>query len=79
MNQLNFSNPSYTIHNICGRFTLAISSLDLSYLAVKMHNTSYNRKRLPGIVIRKRKPRATVILFASGKGLVIGLEEAENL
>jgi transcription initiation factor TFIID TATA-box-binding protein len=71
--------PEITVHNICGRFSLSVYSIDLQYLASKIWNASYNPRRLPAIVMRKTKPRATILLFSSGRVLVIGAESMEKL
>jgi TATA-box binding protein (TBP) (component of TFIID and TFIIIB) len=34
---------------------------------------------LPAIILRKTKPRATILLFRTGRALVIGLKNIESL
>lgn len=65
--------PALTIHNICGKFYLNCL-LDLHYLASKIWNSSYNPRRMPALILRKTKPRATVLVFRTGCALVIGAE-----
>jgi TATA-box binding protein (TBP) (component of TFIID and TFIIIB) len=68
----------YDLRNICGRFSLNTEHIDLLGLSSKISNASYNRKRLPAIVIRKTKPKGTILIFSNGKGMVIGLERIEH-
>jgi TATA-box binding protein (TBP) (component of TFIID and TFIIIB) len=58
---------------------LSMHPLDLEAISSKIWNSSYNKKRLPAIIIRKTKPRATVLLFRTGRGLIIGAETVQNL
>jgi TATA-box binding protein (TBP) (component of TFIID and TFIIIB) len=37
-----------------------------------------NIKKFPGIIIRKTKPKATILLFKSGKFIVVGAGTPEN-
>ena len=70
--------PALTIHNICGKFFMN-ATLDLHFLAGKIWNSSYNPRRLPALILRKTKPRATVLIFATARALVIGAETMERL
>ena len=70
--------PELNIHNICGKF-LMNSTLDLHYLAAKIWNSSYNPRRMPALILRKTRPRATVLIFRTGSALVIGAETMERL
>jgi transcription initiation factor TFIID TATA-box-binding protein len=65
--------PGNTIDNICGKFKMN-TSLDLHYLASKIWNSAYNPRRLPALIIRKSKPRGTVLVYGSGSAMVIGAE-----
>lgn len=65
--------PAITIDNICGKFRMN-TSLDLNYLASKIWNSAYNPRRLPALIIRKTKPRATVLVYGTGSAMVIGAE-----
>ena len=73
-----FYSNDYELRNICGRFSLNTDSIDILALSSKISNASYNRKRLPAIVIRKTKPKGTILLFRNGKGMIIGLERMEH-
>lgn len=68
-----------TIYNVCGRFSMTTSFIDLQALSIKLWNASYNPRRLPAIVLRKTKPKATVLIFSTGRALVIGVESLEKL
>lgn len=70
--------PALSIHNICGKFCMN-ATLDLHFLAAKIWNSSYNPRRIPALILRKTKPRATVLIFATGKAMVIGAETMEQL
>ena len=72
------TDPALSIHNICGKFCMN-ATLDLHFLAAKIWNSSYNPRRLPALILRKTKPRATVLIFATGKAMVIGAETMERL
>jgi TATA-box binding protein (TBP) (component of TFIID and TFIIIB) len=61
-----------TIYNMCGVFSASVSTIDLSLLAVKMSNSSYNAKKIPALVIRKTNPKATILLFRTGKAIILG-------
>ena len=56
--------------------------LNLSYIASKMEGSRLNSKKFPGLIIRKTKPKGTIILFKSNKFLLIGatsIDECEIL
>lgn len=58
------------------------SDLNLAYIASKMEGSRLNLKRFPGLIIRKTKPKGTIILFKSNKFLLVGVtsvEECETL
>jgi transcription initiation factor TFIID TATA-box-binding protein len=44
-----------------------------------MSNSSYNPKKFPALVIRKTNPKATVLLFRTGKSILLGTDSVENL
>lgn len=46
--------------------------LNLKYIAEKVEGSRYNRKRFPAVIMRKTKPRSTVLCFKSGRMIVIG-------
>lgn len=68
-----------TIHNMCGVLRVTGGPLDLYALSYKMWNCSYNPKRLNAVVIRKTRPRATVLVFKSGNVLILGTQDVRSL
>ena len=48
--------------------------LNLKYIAEKVEGSRFNRKRFPAVIMRKTKPRCTVLCFKSGRMIVIGSE-----
>jgi len=79
MQEVKDNNKPITIYNICGVFSIHVETIDLGLLAVKMSNSSYNAKKLPALVIRKTNPRATILLFRTGKSIILGTESVESL
>lgn len=37
-----------------------------------MYGCTYNPKRFPAIIIKRTMPKATVLFFKTGKGIIIG-------
>jgi len=66
-------NPSITVCNICGAFSIGETDINLHELAGKLANAFYNPKRLPALIIRKSSPKGTVLLFKNGKLLIMGV------
>ena len=54
------------------------SNLNLSYIASKMEGSRLNSKKFPGLIIRKTKPKGTIILFKSNKFLLVGVNSVEE-
>jgi transcription initiation factor TFIID TATA-box-binding protein len=53
--------------------------LDLISLAQGARNIKYEPKRFPAAVIRIREPKATALLFAKGKMVVVGCKSEDNI
>ncbi|KAG9414917.1 TATA-box-binding protein [Aphanomyces cochlioides] len=64
--------------NIVATFDLT-TKIDLKDLVLKARNVEYNPKRFHGAVMRHREPKATTIIFASGKVVAVGLKEEAEL
>jgi TATA-box binding protein (TBP) (component of TFIID and TFIIIB) len=61
-----------TIENIVAFAQIANQdNMNLNFIAESMIGTSYNKNRFPGLIIRKLKPKCTIILFKSGKMIII--------
>jgi TATA-box binding protein (TBP) (component of TFIID and TFIIIB) len=43
-----------------------------------MEGSRLNGKKFSGLIIRKTKPKGTIILFRSGKFIIVGAENAHN-
>jgi transcription initiation factor TFIID TATA-box-binding protein len=52
--------------------------LDLKKVALKCRNTEYNPRRFAAVIMRLREPRATALIFASGKLCVTGVKSTHN-
>jgi transcription initiation factor TFIID TATA-box-binding protein len=52
--------------------------LDLKTIALKCRNTEFNPRRFGAVIMRLREPRATALIFASGKICVTGVKSAHN-
>lgn len=51
---------------------------DLFSINQKIANSTYNHKRLPGVVIRKKSPKCTMIVFKTGKIMLIGADSTKD-
>ncbi len=54
------------------------SPMDLQFMASKIEGSRLNMKKFPGLIIRKAKPKGTIILFKSKKFIIIGAENEQN-
>jgi len=52
--------------------------LDLKKIALKCRNTEFNPRRFGAVIMRLREPRATALLFASGKMCITGVQSTHN-
>lgn len=52
--------------------------IDLRTVASKGKNAVYNPKRFPACVVRFREPKATVLVFATGKMVCTGARDEED-
>lgn len=50
------------------------ADLNLQEIAEKVEGSRLNSKKFPGIIIRKTKPKGTVLLFRSNKFIIVGTE-----
>jgi transcription initiation factor TFIID TATA-box-binding protein len=67
---MSLSNVVATVNLLC--------RLDLKMIALKVRNVEYNPKRFSACVIRIRKPKATGLVFASGKMVVTGASDEKE-
>jgi transcription initiation factor TFIID TATA-box-binding protein len=52
--------------------------MDLNIIARKYSDVEYNPERFPGLVMRINEPKATILVFSTGKMVVTGLRRAEE-
>ncbi|KAF2733700.1 TBP-domain-containing protein [Polyplosphaeria fusca] len=65
------------ISNTVGTCNLRVH-VDLNYVSKRVRNCEYNARRCAACVIRIREPKATAMVFASGKMLVTGAKSEEE-
>ncbi|HMF30819.1 MAG TPA: TATA-box-binding protein [Candidatus Lokiarchaeia archaeon] len=69
----------YKIENVVATVVLDITEkIDLNILARKYADVEYNPERFPGLVMRIEKPKATILVFSTGKMVVTGLRHASE-
>jgi transcription initiation factor TFIID TATA-box-binding protein len=51
---------------------------DLVKLARKLYDAEYFPERFPGLILRQKDPRATFLIFSTGKMVITGLEDVDN-
>ncbi|MBD3195879.1 MAG: TATA-box-binding protein [Candidatus Lokiarchaeota archaeon] len=72
-------NPDYKIENVVATVTVEIKEkIDLNQIARKQADVEYNPERFPGLVMRIEKPRATILIFSTGKMVVTGMRKASE-
>ena len=58
----------YKIENVVATVVVEITEkIDLNQIARKHADVEYNPERFPGLVMRIEKPRATILIFSTGK------------
>ncbi len=65
------------IQNISSTANLGVR-LDLKQIALRCRNTEFNPRRFAAVIMRLREPRATALIFASGKMCVTGTKTTHN-
>lgn len=69
----------YQINNIVATAKMDITEkINLTKIARKMNDCEYHPERFPGVIYRADNPRATFLIFSSGKMVITGLEFVEN-
>ncbi len=69
----------YKIENVVATVIVEITEkIDLKQIARKHADVEYNPERFPGLVMRIEKPRATILIFSTGKMVVTGLRKAAD-
>jgi transcription initiation factor TFIID TATA-box-binding protein len=65
------------IQNMSATANLGVR-LDLKKIALKCRNTEFNPRRFGAVIMRLREPKATALLFASGKIVISGCKSTHN-
>ncbi|TKJ22267.1 MAG: TATA-box-binding protein [Promethearchaeota archaeon Loki_b32] len=69
----------YKIENVVATVVVEITEkIDLNIIARRHAEVEYNPERFPGLVMRIEKPRATILIFSTGKMVVTGLRHASE-
>ena len=69
----------YKIENVVGTVVMEIpEKIDLNQIARKHADTEYNPERFPGLIMRVTNPKATFLIFSTGKMVVTGLRREEE-
>ncbi|MFX1297396.1 MAG: TATA-box-binding protein [Promethearchaeota archaeon] len=65
----------YRINNIVATVNMDLTEkLDLVKIARRFNDAEYFPERFPGLIYRQDKPRATFLIFSTGKMVITGLE-----
>lgn len=73
------ANLEYKIENVVGTVVVEITEkIDLNQIARRQPDVEYNPERFPGLVMRIEKPKATILIFSTGKMVVTGLRKASE-
>ena len=69
----------YKIENVVATVVMEISEkIDLVKIARKFEDVEYNPERFPGLVMRITDPKATFLIFSTGKMVITGLRRADQ-
>jgi transcription initiation factor TFIID TATA-box-binding protein len=69
----------YKIENVVATVVMEITEkIDLNKIARKFEDTEYNPERFPGLVMRINDPKATFLIFSTGKMVITGLRRADE-
>ena len=73
------SNLDYKIENVVATVEMEITEkIDLNQIAREQEDAEYNPERFPGLVMRITEPKATFLIFSTGKMVVTGLRKADE-
>jgi len=68
---------TYKIENVVATVVVDIvEKMDLNIIARKYPDVEYNPERFPGLVMRIVEPKATILVFSTGKMVVTGMRHA---
>ena len=70
---------TYKIENVVATVVVSLTNrMDLNVIAQKYDDVEYNPERFPGLIMRMDKPKATILVFSTGKMVITGLRQAED-
>ncbi len=73
------SGIDFNIENVVLTVTVEITEkIDLNQIARYYTDVEYNPERFPGLIMRIEKPRATILIFSTGKMVVTGLRKSAD-
>jgi len=69
----------FKIENVVATVIMEITEkIDLTKIARKFEDAEYNPERFPGLVMRITDPKATFLIFSTGKMVITGLRRADE-
>ncbi len=69
----------YKIENVVATVIMEITErIDLIKIAGKYKEVEYNPERFPGLIMRINDPKATFLIFSTGKMVITGLRRADE-
>ncbi|MEJ2248335.1 MAG: TATA-box-binding protein [Candidatus Lokiarchaeota archaeon] len=78
-NDENEEKLDFKIENVVGTvFVQSEGKLDLVHISRKIPDVEYNPERFPGVIMRIENPRATFLIFTTGKMVLTGLKKASQ-
>nr|MDO8110520.1 TATA-box-binding protein [Candidatus Sigynarchaeota archaeon] len=74
--------PEWNVENVVATVVVPLDGpegkIDLNQIARKYTDCAYNPERFPGLIMRVAEPKATVLVFSTGKMVVTGLRQASE-
>ena len=69
----------YKIENVVATVIMEITEkIDLIKISRKYEDVEYNPERFPGLIMRINEPKATFLIFTTGKMVITGLRRADK-
>jgi len=69
----------YKIENVVATVIMEITEkIDLIKISRKYEDVEYNPERFPGLIMRINEPKATFLIFTTGKMVITGLRRADD-
>ena len=76
-NGIAVGNVTLRVHNVVATANIG-SCIDLGRVVRVMPRSLYEPEHFPGVIIRRRDPKATILLFASGKLVCVGARSVDG-